>query len=99
MWNNDSVLKLIQEMPNVLNDVNLERIQNLIDYDKYVGSVESDYDLCGTYANFCKYCDKIGNYPCAVAYVKMMQERGMDVEIEETTKKGKIRLAIARKKK
>lgn len=109
MWDENAPLELLKEMPQVLTVENLCRIQEVIDKDKYINSMERQQDLCGQYAPFCDNCDKNVQYPCAVAYVKMMQANGMNVEIEcnatdevkeelppKTTKK--IRIAIARKK-
>ncbi|MGN0812809.1 MAG: hypothetical protein ACI4MQ_04780 [Candidatus Coproplasma sp.] len=112
MWDENAPLELLKEMPNVLTVENLSKIQEVIDKDKYINSYERQQDLCGQYAPFCETCDKAIKYPCAVAYVKMMQTNGMQVEIEEipyvakeenkeelppkTSKK--IRIAIARKK-
>lgn len=110
MWDENAPLELLKEMPKVLTVDNLSKIQEVIDKDKYVNSYIRQMDLCGQYAPFCETCDKTIKYPCAVAYVKMMQAQGMEVEIEEipyveekkeelppkTSKK--IRIAIARKK-
>lgn len=112
MWDENAPLELLKEMPKVLTVDNLIKIQEVIDKDKYINSFERQQDLCGQYAPFCGTCDKAVKYPCAVAYVKMMQEKGMEVEIEKvvyvadeqqqeelppkTSKK--IRIAIARKK-
>lgn len=82
MWNENAPLALLKELPAVLNEANLARIQQVIDYDKFINSSECGYDLCGSYAPFCKDCDKSVKHPCAVAYVKMMQAQGMDVAIE-----------------
>ncbi|MGN1060123.1 MAG: hypothetical protein ACI4QN_00170 [Candidatus Coproplasma sp.] len=83
MWDENSPLELLKEMPKVLTVDNLRRIQEVIDYDKYLNSLQLGGDLCGKYAPFCEICDKSIKYPCAVSYVKMMQEKGLDVEIEE----------------
>lgn len=112
MWDENAPLELLKEMPQVLTVENLSRIQEVIDKDKYINSFERQQDLCGQYAPFCEICDKSIMYPCAVAYVKMMQAKGMEVEFEEipyvatgenveelppkTT--NKIRIAIARKR-
>ncbi len=110
MWDENAPLELLKEMPKVLTVENLAKIQEVIDKDKYVNSYAMGCDLCGRYAPFCDGCDKTIQYPCAVAYVKMMQESGMEVEIEEipylnrSIKEEKkpsgrrIRIAIARRK-
>lgn len=112
MWNSEAPLKLLSEMPAQLNIENLKDIQRIIDIDKYENSRNLGRDLCGEYAPFCEFCDKHVKYPCAVAYVKMKQTEGMELEIaatdeelsvekEENTAeapKKYIRIAIARKK-
>jgi hypothetical protein len=82
MWNENAPFELLKELPAVLNDANLARLQSVIDYDKFINSTECGYDLCGSYAPFCNGCDKSGYYPCAVAYVKMKQSQGYDVELQ-----------------
>jgi len=111
MWNSEAPLKLLSEMPAQLNIENLQQIQQLIDVNKYENSEELGRDLCGGYAPFCELCDKHVKYPCAVAYVKMKQAEGMELEIAATdeelsveeentaeTPKKYIRIAIARRK-
>lgn len=83
MWDENAPLELLKEMPNVLTLDNLRQIQEVIDKDKYINSLRLNGDLCGKYAPFCDTCDKSVKYPCAVSYVKMMQERGLEVEISE----------------
>jgi hypothetical protein len=85
MWNENAPLELLKELPTVLNEANLARIQSVIDYDKFINSTECGYDLCGSYAPFCAGCDKSGNNPCAVAYIKMKQSQGYDVKIESAS--------------
>ena len=86
MWNSEAPLKLLQSLPAKLDIESLRIIQKVIDDDKYINSKIRDRDLCGQYAPFCaNYCDKgIIKYPCAVAYVKMKQAEGMQVEIAAT---------------
>ncbi|MCI9560944.1 MAG: hypothetical protein HFK03_00490 [Clostridia bacterium] len=81
MWNSEAPLKLLQSMPAQLNIQNLKNIQQTIDVDKFENSKRLNRDLCGEYAPFCSMCDKWVKYPCAVAYVKMKQAEGMQVEI------------------
>lgn len=83
MWNENAPLELLKEMPHVLTIENLSVIQEVIDKDKFINSQLQGCDLCGSYAPFCNGCDKSVQYPCAVSYVKMKQNEGMDVEIEE----------------
>ena len=112
MWNSEAPLKLLSEMPAQLNIENLRDIQQIIDVDKYQNSKKFGRDLCGEYAPFCEGCVKSVKYPCAVAYVKMKQAEGMEVEIAATdaelaveeaeaapaASKKYIRIAIARRK-
>lgn len=81
MWNSEAPLKLLESMPTELDIYNLRNIQQTIDVDKYKNSYIRKRDLCGEYAPFCQNCDKWVKYPCAVAYVKMKQAEGMQVEI------------------
>ncbi len=103
MWNSQAPLELLKEMPAQLNRANLERIQQMIDVDKYRNSFELHKDLCGEYAPFCNVCDKDVVCPCAVAYVKMLQAEGLNIEIaiadteEKPAVKG-VRIAIAKRK-
>lgn len=101
MWNENAPLELLKGMPEVINDANLARIQDVIDIDKFVNSSECGYDLCGTYAPFCNGCDKSVQYPCAVSYIKMKQTEGMGVKLESEVAKPKqrIRIAVAKKVK
>lgn len=108
MWNANAPLELLKELPAVLNDANLARIQQIIDYDKFVNSAECGYDLCGQYAPFCEGCDKYRQHPCAVSYVKMKQAEGMEIKLQsevedvlagvESTNSEKIRIAVAKRK-
>ncbi len=82
MWNENAPLELLKELPAVLNEANLARLQQVIDYDKFINSAECGYDLCGQYAPFCEGCDKDIPFPCATAYVKMMQANGMEIKIQ-----------------
>ena len=82
MWNENAPLELLKDLPAVLNEANLARLQQVIDYDKFINSAECGCDLCGSYAPFCEGCDKCVQYPCAVSYVKMKQAEGMDIKIQ-----------------
>lgn len=108
MWNSEAPLELLSGMPRQLNRANLERLQEVIDVDKYRNSFELGRDLCGEYAPFCALCDREESYPCAVAYIKMKQSEGMEVEIaaaepepatETPAKKKCIRIAVAKRKR
>lgn len=82
MWDNNAPLQLLKTMPKKLNQENLEKIQLLIDADKYKNSIISGFDLCGIFAPFCRGCDKTSIYPCAVSYIRMLQADGMEIEID-----------------
>lgn len=82
MWNENAPLELLKELPAVLNEANLARLQQVIDIDKFINSSECGYDLCGKYAPFCEGCDKTLHYPCAVSYVKMKQAEGMEIKLQ-----------------
>lgn len=108
MWDSEAPLNLLKSMPAQLNKENLRNIQEIIDVDKYKNSMELKRDLCGEYAPFCEYCDKTVQYPCAVAYVRMKQAEGMQIEIAvtdseeepaEAEKPKRIRIAVAKRKR
>lgn len=101
MWNENKPLELLKDMPSVLDEDNLAKIQLVIDEDKYVNSWEEGRDLCGEYAPFCEGCDKSLSNPCAVSYVKMKMREGMKVEIaaeKPVCECKKIRIAVARRR-
>ena len=58
MWDSNSPLQLLQAMPKKLTKENLEKLQMVIDADKYKNSLVSGFDLCGMYAPFCRGCKK-----------------------------------------
>ncbi|MDE6597310.1 MAG: hypothetical protein K2K60_01560 [Clostridia bacterium] len=82
MWDNNTPLQLLKTMPRKLNQENLSKIQMIIDADKYKNSLVSGFDLCGIYAPFCRGCDKTSIYPCAIAYIRMLQAEGMKIQID-----------------
>lgn len=45
-------------------------VQKKIDYDKWLESERKKKDMCGSY-DFCKYCDKSVQNPCAHAVEKI----------------------------
>ena len=101
MWDSNAPLQLLKSMPKKLGKEHLEKIQMVIDADKYKNSLISGFDLCGMYAPFCRDCKKTSIYPCA------LEEGAEPVEIappeeeirkEEHVEKRKIRIAVARKK-
>ncbi|MDE7100818.1 MAG: hypothetical protein K2O05_03085 [Anaeroplasmataceae bacterium] len=47
-------------------DMSTIQQQRKIDYDKWLDSERKKKDMCGTY-DFCKYCDKTKENPCANA--------------------------------
>lgn len=81
MWDNSTPLQLLGTMPKVLEEEHLEKLQKLLEADKYKNQLISGAELCGEYAPFCDGCDKEIKYPCAVAYVNYLKEQGMDLEI------------------
>jgi len=85
MWDENKVLELLKDMPQVLTDENLCEIQKLIDDNKYWNSQKLKKDLCGLYAPFCKICDKTVLTPCAVAYVRMKIAEGMELKMENVS--------------
>lgn len=85
MWDENKVLELLKDMPQVLSDENLCEIQKLIDDNKYWNSQKFKKDLCGIYAPFCKICDKTVLTPCAVAYVRMKIAEGMKLKMENVS--------------
>lgn len=82
MWDSNTPLQLLKTMPKKLNQDNLAKIQMVIDADKYKNSLVSGFDLCGIYAPFCRGCDKTSIYPCAIAYIRMLQAEGMKIQID-----------------
>ncbi len=48
----------------------METNQQKIDYDKWLESEKKHKDMCGSY-DFCKYCDKTLENPCAKAVEKI----------------------------
>ncbi|MDE6442692.1 MAG: hypothetical protein K2L12_08090 [Clostridia bacterium] len=82
MWDSNSPLQLLNTMPRKLSKENLEKLQLVIDADKYKNSLISGFDLCGMYAPFCRGCKKTSIYPCAIAYINMMKAGGADIEID-----------------
>lgn len=47
----------------------LERKQQYLDFVKWLDGEEKVTDTCGSY-EYCAYCDKSKDYPCARAYFK-----------------------------
>jgi len=82
MWDSNAPLQLLKSMPEKLSKENLEKLQLVLEADKYKNSLVSCFDLCGMYAPFCKGCKKTSIYPCAISYVNMMRSNGMNVEID-----------------
>lgn len=89
-------LEVLNEIEPI--EVNVERIQSVIDIDKYVISEQTGRDLCGNYAEFCKYCDKDVENPCGHAYVNMKNSEVEESALQEEVKI-KIRIAVAKKRK
>jgi hypothetical protein len=92
MWNENTPMDLLNNLPLDLNAQNEAEIQMVIDQHKYEQSAELNCDLCGVYAPFCQVCDKSANFPCARAYIASKQKEvnsvevttSMPVEIEQT---------------
>lgn len=82
MWDSQAPLQLLSSMPKKLSKENLEKLQMVIDADKYKNSLLCGFDLCEMYAPFCRDCKKTGIYPCAIAYINMLRANGVDVEID-----------------
>ena len=81
MWDKETPLQLLSTMPNVLEDMHLEKLQMLLEADKYKNQLVSGLDLCGTYAPFCDGCNKENKYPCATSYINYLKEEGIDIQI------------------
>ena len=75
MWDNITPLKLLETMPENLEDEHLEKLQMLLEADKNKNQIFSGTDLCGAYAPFCEGCNKENKYPCAVAYLNYLKEQ------------------------
>jgi hypothetical protein len=50
----------------------LKQRQQKLDLQKWVDSKRNGKDMCGEY-DFCQFCDKSLQYPCAKAYNKMQK--------------------------
>jgi wobble nucleotide-excising tRNase len=50
----------------------LKQRQQKLDIQKWVESKRNGKDMCGEY-DFCQFCDKSVQYPCAKAYNKMQK--------------------------
>ena len=83
MWDNNAPLQLLKTMPKVLENEHLEKLQMLLQADKYKNQIISGNDLCGAYAPFCEGCDKGKKHPCAVAYVNFIRSVGLDIKIAD----------------
>ena len=83
MWDKDTPLQLLSTMPKALKEEHLERLQQLLEADKFKNQLLSGADLCGTYAPFCYGCNKETKFPCAVSYINYLKDIGMDYQIAE----------------
>ena len=81
MWDKDTPLLLLNTMPKLLEDEHLNKLQLLLEADRYKNQIISGVDLCGIYAPFCYGCNKDSKYSCAVAYVNYLKEQGTDIQI------------------
>ena len=84
MWNNEKPLKFLMSLPDKIGRESLKRLQSIIDEDRSLNREESDIEICGRYAPFCKFCDKTMLYPCAMSYVKLQQNDGLCIEVSES---------------
>lgn len=82
MWDSNAPFQLLQTMPKKLGKEHLEKLQLVLDADKYKNSLVSGFDLCGMYAPFCRECRKTSIYPCALAYINMLRSEGYGIEID-----------------
>ena len=82
MWDNITPLKLLESMPETLEDEHLAKLQLLLEADRYKNQIVNGADLCGTYAPICDGCDKGAQYPCAAAYLNYLKSQAEANEVE-----------------
>ena len=63
MWDENRPMKLIGALR-----YDSVAMQHIIDTDKYIEGDKLGTDLCGSYAPFCRVCNKADSTPCATAY-------------------------------
>ena len=63
MWDENRPMKLIGALR-----YDSVAMQHIIDTDKYIEGDKLGTDLCGSYAPFCRVCNKADFTPCATAY-------------------------------
>lgn len=80
----DILLDKLNDLSAKLTRNGLEKLQAEIDTDKFEQSLKQNRDLCGEYAEFCRFCDKNLKNPCASAYLKMISESRKNSEIAVT---------------
>ena len=81
MWDNIAPLKLLESMPENLEDDHLAKLQMLLEADRYKHQIINGFDLCGTYAPICDGCDKGVKYPCATAYLNYLKRQAEAKEV------------------
>ena len=84
MWDNVTPLKLLETMPENLEEDDLVKLQLLLEADRYKNQIIAGTDLCGTYAPICEGCNKEGKHPCAVAYLNYIKGQGANTEVGDT---------------
>ena len=55
--------------------LSLKERQKRLDLKKWLDSKSEQKDTCGSY-DYCQFCDKLVQYPCAKAFMKMEKESG-----------------------
>ena len=74
MWTKEQADNMLKELATGKKKDMVKNMQQATDLQKYYGSIEEGYDLCGNYGSFCAYCNKDEENPCANAYLKMCKE-------------------------
>ena len=81
MWNKEQADNMLKEFQKNNEDASCQEMQQQTDLQKYFASMELGFDLCGFYGNFCDFCDKSQEFPCAKAFVKMCKETAETEEV------------------
>lgn len=77
--------------------MDLQSKQNKFDREKWGESSKLGRDLCGTY-DFCAFCDKSLEYPCANAMQKLVDSKQEKSEQKEQPKSKRIKVATFKQK-
>ena len=56
-------------------------LQEKMDVSKWLDSEQAHRDLCGNY-EYCAFCNKAEEFPCANAYVRMTEKENAEKERE-----------------